>query len=107
MVAEVIVSVGLTEMLSPILAADRLHAVAAEGHRYNLDDNYCLYCNERLCAGSWQFVCNVCIEPVARGKFSLPATWIGELFINVYGKTNNTVRFVRRRNKSVGRGELY
>jgi len=106
-VAEVIVFVGPTEMLSPIDAADRLHAVAAEGHRYNLAENYCFYCNERLGASDWQFVCTTCQEPVARGEYSIPAAWIGELFIDVYGKTNNTMRFVRRRNFAVGRGEAY
>ena len=93
--------------LSPILAADRLHAVAAEGHRHNLDDNYCIYCAERLTAGDWQFVCDGCQEPVARGEYNIPAAWIGELFIDVYGKTNNTMRFVRRRNFSVDRGQVY
>jgi hypothetical protein len=92
---------------SPINVADRLHAIARMADIYNLDDNYCVYCSARLTLGGWRFVCDDCRGYVAHFEYNMAAVWINELFIDVYGKTNNTLQFVRRRHASVPRGALH
>lgn len=73
--------------LGPIALVDNLRAVSELGHHYDLDDNYCLYCAGEVGPGNWEFVCYECHESVATGYFPLPACWINELYIDMYGQS--------------------
>jgi len=87
MVVEVSMSKEPIE-LSPIDSMHRLQAVGELCYSYDLDDNWCAYCGSSLFAGDWQFVCSKCLDPVARGIYNLPACWIGEMFLELTGWTN-------------------
>lgn len=77
-------------LITEMKIVERLRAVVKIGRHYNLDDNYCLYCYNKCLLGSWQFTCNNCQGHVACGEYALPACWIDELFVEMYGDTSNT-----------------
>lgn len=93
--------------LSPILAADRLHAVGLVGRYYGLDHMYCLYCGEKNEAGDWQFVCSTCQEPVCRGEYGLPAAFISQMFCEMFEHTINAEHFVKKLPPGVKHGEIH
>ena len=92
--------------ISPIIAADRLHAVALVGRWYNLDHMYCLYCGAHGGAG-WQFICKDCQEPICRGEYSLPASFISEMFFEMFEYTINAQLFVKKLPPGVKHGEVH
>ena len=77
---------------SPMESIYRLRNIIAECKKHGYHEQYCIYCGKSIDPGRWQFICFKCHTPAIRGEYTIPALWIGELFIKISRKERFNVR---------------